>query len=318
MNKKVNYLITDHNITVNFEGQTHIVPRTDALADQLIKAVKEQKLEDIPKLVSIAKRIETMSKGSFIIKDGQIFVNGVLAPQVLGNKILKFSNEGLPFEPLVKFAEKLQLNPSFRAVNELFQFLERNNHPITEEGNFIAYKKVKDDFTDVHTGTFDNSPGQVVSVPRNQVDEDCTRVCSNGLHCANFNYAVNFYVGGKMLEVEVNPKDVVSVPNDYNFSKMRVCEYKVLGVVDHAHSEDMSIRFINPLKEDAYVVDTCANCFNDVNSEYESNFCSTCEDDFDLCGGCENVFNKDNLSFDKNLCDECEEDADEYPWEDEV
>lgn len=116
MTKRVNWTITDNNVSVNYDGQTHIVPRADALADRLIKAVKENKLGEIPALVDAAKRIEVYSKGNFVVKDGRVVVNGVPAPEVLSNKIIRFSNEGLPFQPLLRFAENLQANPSYRAV----------------------------------------------------------------------------------------------------------------------------------------------------------------------------------------------------------
>src|SRR5271169_5971239 len=115
--RKVAYIITDNNVTVNYEGETHIVKRSDALADRLIKAVKEGKLQEIPSLVSAAKRIETFSKGAFLVKDGRVEINGVPSPQVLSDKIVRFSDDGLPFQPLLKFAENLQKNPSYRSVN---------------------------------------------------------------------------------------------------------------------------------------------------------------------------------------------------------
>jgi hypothetical protein len=260
---KVSWLISDENVTVNYNGQTHIVRRSDKLSNDLILAIKENRLDDIPNLVSLSKQVETLSKGRFVIKDGVIFVNGVAAPTALGNKILKFHNDELPFEPLVKFAENLQRNPSFRSVNELFQFLELNNHPITENGNFIAYKKVRSDFKDVHSGTFDNSVGNVVEMPRNQVNEDSTVTCSAGLHVANWNYAAGFYAGGLMLEVEVDPADVVAVPTDYNQSKMRVCKYKVLGVVDKENSSDLELR----------VTTSSNNVYDDDDDDYNDDDC---------------------------------------------
>lgn len=307
MNKKVSYLITDNNITVNYDGQTHIVPRTDSLADRLIKAVKDKNLDDIPNLVSAAKRIENFSNGKFTVVDGEILVNGIKAPSVLGNKILRFSNEGLPYEPLVKFAENIQRNPSYRSVNELFQFLEKNDHPITEDGKFIAYKRVRENFKDVHSGTFDNSPGNVVEMPRNQVNEDSNQTCSYGLHVANWDYAVNFYQGGVMLEVEVDPADVVAVPVDYNQAKMRVCKYKVLGVVDKAHSSDTSLRVVHdPV---SYQNDSCKECSDcdcfdsceDEDDEYEQACCKYCL--YEDCYG---------------ECQDEDEDEDEYPYDDEL
>lgn len=301
-NTKVSWLITDSNVTVNYDGQTHIVSRSEALADKLIKALKEKNMEDIPKLISVSKRIEEFSDGMFKVVDGEILVNGMPAPAALGNKILRFSNEGLPYEPLVKFAANIQRNPSYRSVNELFQFLEKNDHPITEEGRFIAYKRVRADFKDVHTGTFDNSPGEVVEMPRNQVNEDSTQTCSNGLHVANWDYAVNFYPGGVMLEVEVDPADVVAVPVDYNQAKMRVCKYKVLGVVDKAHSADTSLRIVHDSGPEPEFE-------NEEEEDEDEESCSSCGEE--RCyGDCEDCD-----------CDECrasEEEDEDYPYDDEL
>lgn len=244
---RISHIITDHNITVNYAGQTHIVPRDSKLADELLEALRNKETDKIPELISNSKRIETLSKGVFVVKDGMVYVNGVLVPSQLGQKIMKFSNENLPFDSLVKFAQNLQQNPSFRSVNQLFDFLEKNDHPITDDGNFIAYKRVRSDFMDIHSGTFDNSVGNTVEMPRNEVDDNPHSVCSNGLHVANWNYAHTQFSSSNpatdvMLEVEVNPADVVSVPVDYNNSKMRVCKYVVLGVVDKEHSSDLVIR----------------------------------------------------------------------------
>jgi hypothetical protein len=306
MAKRISWLITDQNVTVNYEGQTHIVPRTDALAEKLIKAIKSNNLDEVPNLVSAAKRVEAFGKGNFVVKDGQIFVKGVMAPRVLGEKIVKFSNEGLPYEPLVKFAENLQQNPSFRAVNELFQFLEKNDHPITENGCFIAYKKVRADFLDQYTGTIDNSVGKVVEMPRNQVNEDPTQTCSYGLHVANWDYANNIYSAGegaKMLEVEVNPADVVAVPIDYDQAKMRVCKYRVLGVVDHENSD-------SPLRVTSTKAACSSYCNCDCASEEDE------EDEYDqeeeYCPYC-----GDERCY-ENECMSEEEEEEEYPWEDEL
>lgn len=315
---KVNWLITDQNIVVNYNGQTHQVPKTHSCAKALIKALKDKRWSDIPLLVSEAGRLEKSSGGAFTIKDGEVLIDGVVAPVVLGRKIEEFSNEGLPFEPLVKFTKNLQKNPSFRAVNELYQFLEKNNHPITENGFFIAYKKVRRDFKDIHSGTFDNSPGTVVSMPRNEVNEDANQTCSYGLHVANWNYAANNYGSSSdtMLEVEVDPADVVAVPVDYNQSKMRVCKYKVLGVVDKALSTttfrntQVSEVVAEEDWDDAYEDDEyCKECGGDIRwpcSAPHDDLCEECKHDFDFC------------DIDCTVCEaEEEDDEDDYPYNDE-
>jgi hypothetical protein len=73
-------------------------------------------------------------------------------------------------------------NPSYRAVNELYGFLEKNRLPITPDGHFLAYKKVRDDYKDIHSGTMDNSVGKIVEMERNQVNDDKNQTCSSGLH----------------------------------------------------------------------------------------------------------------------------------------
>lgn len=313
MQKRVNWAITDNNVSVNYEGESHIVPRSDALADRLIKAIKEGRLQEIPALVSASKRIEIFSKGNFKVENGQVLVNGVAAPHALSNKIIRFSNDGLPFQPLVKFAENLQKNPSFRAVNELFTFLEKNDHPITENGNFIAYKRVRSTFKDIHSNTMDNSVGKTVEIPRNQVDEDSSRTCSHGLHVANWDYAHLHFASSDsasdvMLEVEVNPADVVAIPIDYNNSKMRVCKYKVLGVVTTPFDPSRSLRVV----DSSY---NPSNEFDDLSEDDDNDSCEYCGDEvYDggrLCTECE---------YDEEHDDEDDEseETDRYPYEDEI
>lgn len=269
--KKINFIKTNENITLNFDGQTHIIAMDNPSAANILQALKDNNHDIIPDLVSAAKLVENFSGGLFKVVDGQVLVDGEAVHEVLANKILDFAHEGLPYEPLVKFAKNVSLNPSFRAQTDLFSFLEKNNHPITEDGNFIAYKKVRDDFKDVHTGTMDNSPGKVVSMPRNKVNEDPEQTCSNGLHAANFDYASNFYSGGKMLELEINPKDVVAIPKDYNQSKMRVCEYKVLGIVDKELSSTTLRKkpeLKESLKNDSFDCSSDCVCENE-NTDYD-------------------------------------------------
>jgi hypothetical protein len=250
----VKFLITDSNITVNFDGETHIVARGDALANKLIAALRSGNHENIPNLVSTGKRIENFSEGNFVVKDGDILVNGIKAPDALGKKIVKFANDGLPYQPLVRFAENLQRNPSQRSVDELFLFLEANDHPIAEDGRVIFYKRVRGDFKDIYTGKFDNSPGSILAMPREEVDPDANKHCSTGFHASAWLYCHSHYASNNpstdiIVEVIVDPADVVSVPSDYGNAKIRVSRYEVLGVIDKQHSKDLGLRKIESKEE---------------------------------------------------------------------
>lgn len=135
---------------------------------------------------------------------------------------------------LVRFLENLYENPSYRAVQELYGFLDACDLPITEDGHFLAYKRVDENYMSMHAnpdGTrVDNHIGQKPSMPRNKVDEDSNRTCSRGLHVCSFEYLAAFG-GAHTMCVKVNPRDVVAVPKDYNNAKMRVCLYEVVGEI---------------------------------------------------------------------------------------
>jgi len=222
---KINYTILPNSMVINSEGKNWNIHKSDARFDVVLKAIKEQRLDDVLSLLDVKKLYEV---AGLKVKDNELWLDGVQLHGVIADRIIKFRLQGLPFEPLVKFARKLRNNPSFNSREQLYKFLEHNGHPITSEGNFIAYRGVREDFKDVHTGKFDNSVGSSCVMPRSEVDDNPNNTCSNGFHVACYEYAKGF--GEVLVEVEVNPCDVVCVPVDYNGTKMRVCAFKVVSL----------------------------------------------------------------------------------------
>jgi hypothetical protein len=106
--------------------------------------------------------------------------------------------------------------------------LEKCNLPITPDGHFLAYKKVRENYKDVHSGTMDNSVGQVVEMERHEVNDNKDQTCSTGLHFCSQSYLTSFG-GERIVIVKINPRDVVSIPSDYNDAKGRACRYEVIG-----------------------------------------------------------------------------------------
>lgn len=185
-------------------------------------------------MISDDQRVKKLTGNQFCVKDGKVFVIGCKeeAPEYIANKIVEFYDNKLPYTYLINFWKNLSQNPSERSKQELFVFLTKNHFPLTSDGCFVAYKKVKevnDILVDTYSGKFNNMPGKVVSVARAKVDPDKNVGCSYGLHVGAYEYVKDFD-GDTLIEVKVNPKDVVSVPEDCNFQKMRVCKYFVLGV----------------------------------------------------------------------------------------
>ena len=102
--------------------------------------------------------------------------------------------------------------------------------PITEDGCFLAYKNVREDYLDRHSRSFNNRVGSICVVPRNSVDDDRQNTCSYGLHFAALSYLQGMWgFSGNTMIVKINPADVVAIPYDYDNAKGRTCRYEVIG-----------------------------------------------------------------------------------------
>lgn len=131
---------------------------------------------------------------------------------------------------LVKFLDKLMDNTSFQAIEGLYRFMKHNCISINEDGSIEAWKGVRDDLYDKHSGTIYNGNfGTEIRVDRSEVDDNPDQTCSYGLHVGNRDYASSW--ASTLLRVKVEPQDVVAVPKDYNGAKMRCCAYTPIEVV---------------------------------------------------------------------------------------
>ena len=84
------------------------------------------------------------------------------------------------------------------------------------------------EYTDAHSGKFKIKIGKIVSMPREECDERQDITCSKGLHVASKSWLEEqgkTYFGTQGLMVLVNPVDVVAVPKEDSYGKMRVCAY---------------------------------------------------------------------------------------------
>lgn len=179
-------------------------------------------------LINIKKGITSYVNGNIEIKDDRLLYKGIELRTGLTTRIINAMTAGEEFKFFLPFLENLMENPSRKAVTRLFDFLVANDIEITEDGHFLAWKYVREDYKDVHTGTMDNSPGTEVRVNRWEVDENDNVTCSHGLHVCSKSYLQHMGSGKRVVKVKVHPKDVVSIPVDYNDAKMRTCGYVVL------------------------------------------------------------------------------------------
>ena len=175
------------------------------------------------------------------VRDSVLYYDDEPMHDALAQKIIKMLKANEEPTALVNFLIWLKQNQSRNSRDQLFGWLEQSGFEITDTGYIIGYKSVysvrdSDQYHSVSRGTAwvnDNKQtgqiyqkvGDIVTMPRSDVTDNPAESCSYGLHVGTRGYAESFS-GNTVLLVYVNPKDVVSVPND-DATKMRVCEYTV-------------------------------------------------------------------------------------------
>lgn len=228
---KINFILGGDSITVFLDGNSYTINKQAHTYEIVLKAVREGNINALRDAINIRQSIiANLSKtgGDKVrIEDNAIFYCDREVTGLISSRIFEMLRLGLSVKPMVRFLENMMENPSKRAVDELFSFIDACRLPITDDGHFLAYKRVRDNYSDVHSGTMDNSVGKILEMPRNMVDEDKNRTCSAGLHFCSYDYLAHFG-GERIMVLKINPKDVVAIPADYNNSKGRTCRYEVV------------------------------------------------------------------------------------------
>jgi len=222
------YIIQNNNIVIMMNNNVYNVNRTHIAFYKILDALRVSDWDAIETFLEPKKILVEYGTGNLSIHGEKVFWKERELNKGLCFRIIKMYQEGFSIEPMVKFIDNLMENPSSTAVEELYIFLEHNTLPITSDGYFLAYKKVTANYKDCYTNTIDNSIGAIVNMERNLVDDNRNKHCSQGLHFCSIEYLTHFH-GDKIMILKINPKNVVSIPKDYNNSKGRCCEYEVIG-----------------------------------------------------------------------------------------
>lgn len=218
------------------DGQHATVYKANPRFNELVEAILVQNWELARSICFPAEALQATIRSSAVLTDNITIQNGIVFYQdkpfhnLLATRLIQQLEVGHVLSNLIAFLENLMLNPSHTARNELYLFMEFANLPITEDGCFIAYKRIRTNWFDHYSGTMDNSIGKIVEMDRAEVDDDRTNTCSKGLHFCSRSYLPSYGApeGGRVIVVKINPKDVVSIPKDYNNAKGRTCRYEVL------------------------------------------------------------------------------------------
>lgn len=209
----------------------------------------------------VSDRLEQLSERISLRGNNIFFDEDAIDNSVAKHIVRLIQTETEDWNPLVLFLEKIATNPNKNSREQLYNWLDGHDFTINHEGNIVGYKGVTP--TQQHgvyksvnagkafvngvekNGQIHQTIGDVVTIPRSEVDDNPSRGCSVGLHVGTHNYAKGW--ADQVLQVEVNPRDVVSVPNDSSFAKLRTSRYKVLALCEDQIPE--------PIVKDSYYWD---------------------------------------------------------------
>jgi hypothetical protein len=294
----VNPDLNSGHIFLLLDGKEYSINAGNSSFSKALEAYNAKDWESFIYIVNPEIRLKSLyaSYEGIEVKDGNLYVFGDPIHSTIAKRVISFIEHGLDCVHLFKFILKLNMNPSKRAVDELYTFLEHRALPVTDNGNFLAYKAVRADYTDKYSGKFMNTIDSVLEMPRNKVDDNKENGCSYGFHAGSVDYAKDFMDrDGHLMLVEINPADVVSIPTDCQFQKLRTCKYKVVGEYEIDLNDPMyASRFQTDQDDDVDV-------WNDEEEEcYNCSECDCCSIDCDECNCCNDCCNCGD--FDAGVC----------------
>jgi len=241
-------LVSEDNfqtLTVVIDGKMVQCDSTHPYWEAIRQSLMDNDGDNIVRLVDIATQaalqFERVTE-RVSVNNGIVRFDGDVVDNSLTNAIVRSMREGQDIKPLALFMEKVYQNPNRHSRDNLFTWLKTHDFTINAVGNLIAYKGVTGSGASWHTGPgivngrhmvghLPNDVGSVIEMARSDVQHDPSVGCSTGLHVGTYDYASTF--GSIVLKVEVNPRDVVSVPTDCLWAKMRVCRYRVLARIEN-------------------------------------------------------------------------------------
>lgn len=227
-----------HNNSTKFDDAVQIILDGKMSQDSLAKAFKLLS----PRIQILSCNIEGVD---VCIKTGSVSYHGEQIVGNLASRIVAAANMGdaTIFDRLTKFTAKLYKNPSYRAINQLYAFIEATDIEISDSGDVICYKRVRNNFHDIYSGKLDYSVGNTVKIARNLVDENPKHTCAPGLHVCSMSY-LPYYSSthdDQIIQCLVSPEHFVAIPEDYYKlnaggvayrAKARVCKITSVKVLD--------------------------------------------------------------------------------------
>lgn len=245
------YTITPSSVNLLLHGRMRTLNSTHPNFSAVREALKNYGLYGaspelearIADLVDIPQFIAKVTAGRVKVGDNAVYFDDKEVHGVIAKRLLGMLGHGFNISPLARFLDRLMANPIPTAADELYLWMEQSELPLTDDGCFLAFKKVRDDYKSYHDGQTDNSIGSKLPLlSEDSYDTDRRRTCSSGYHFCSFNYLHSYYGDkGRVVICKIAPEDVVSIPHGYNNAKGRAKTYEIIGEVPENEAQQFFV-----------------------------------------------------------------------------
>lgn len=234
-------IVTANYITVvakQLDGTSKVfmANNTHPLWEHLRESVAKADFDSFVMNVDLRHRLVYSSTSFSIDETGAVFYNGELFNHELATILATMYQSGANVSDFERFIENVLRNPDQTAVSGLHRFITTNRMPLTPSGKILAYKIVGPNYMDLYAGKHRNRPGDVPTEPREKCVSDPAVCCAFGLHFCSLGYLLKSGYGSgsnnRLMLIEIDPADVVSVPTTYDDLKGRCCKYTVVSELD--------------------------------------------------------------------------------------
>lgn len=170
-----------------------------------------------------------LSKDGFVVDDdGVAHFNGKRLSAYVTSRLSSSMIDGFGTGPIARFVEKTLKNPNPEVHEDLLRWVEESKLPITEDGNIIAFKRVRSDLKDIYSGRVQYAVGKITEIPRESCTFNRNNACGSGLHFAGRGYSFGSE-DQPLIMMEIDPVDVTSFPK--NEPKGRCCRLRTVKIV---------------------------------------------------------------------------------------
>ena len=241
--KLLNSVKTADSVTVILKDGAKTMNRTVRGSDDrytlILKYIKDKKPQEIWSLLDTGAAVETLSKGGIKVDkvSKKLTIDLDEMPEALAARIKSTVAAGIDPTPFIEFWKRLKKNPSENSRQQFYLFVENCYMNITSDGHVILYKGLNSEYRSQHCSKHTCRDGTVIDllhkvgeyleIPREDATDNKHVDCASGLHCAPWKYVRQYY-NHNVVELLVDPADIVSVPVSDGGHKLRACRYKVI------------------------------------------------------------------------------------------